>query len=365
MDDMTLFEERFEERLRAFAGTGVQSVDSAAVARAVAAGHPKSAATRPAVRWLGGENHRPRLRPVIGPWRTRSMIGTVFGAVAAVVVLVVGGAFFMIPRGQPGIGGPSSTAGPSASPSQAAVAVPSPTPTPILWTEASLKEDWPAPVRPEPAGGAIVLPILLNVVSDAEGCCKIESGRHSDPTDDTGSDVISWADIRAVTFCGRACVQAWVPKPPDVDPTDQWIAYGLVADDDGDGAPDRRFGMDNMPVDATGDWPHCAWVTDLHTGQTVSCDRPDDECYNVPVPRQSICLDVISLVTSFPGRGGEQDGLSPAMLRFGGETTAGTKFGRLPGRFYAWASVIQDGRVVATDYAPDVGWLEPSPDAKP
>jgi hypothetical protein len=29
-------------------------------------------------------------------------------------------------------------------------------------------------------------------------------------------------------------------------------------------------------------------------------------------------------------------------------------------RFYAWASVIEDGRVVATDYAPDVGWLEPT-----
>ena len=33
--------------------------------------------------------------------------------------------------------------------------------------------------------------------------------------------------------------------------------------------------------------------------------------------------------------------------------------------FYVWASVIKDGRVVATDYAPDVGWLLPSPDAKP
>ena len=31
---------------------------------------------------------------------------------------------------------------------------------------------------------------------------------------------------------------------------------------------------------------------------------------------------------------------------------------------YAWASVIVDGRVVATDYAPDTGWLLPSPDAK-
>src|SRR5687767_9262618 len=29
----------------------------------------------------------------------------------------------------------------------------------------------------------------------------------------------------------------------------------------------------------------------------------------------------------------------------------------VPGRFYVWASVIEDGRVVATDYAPDIGWL--------
>jgi hypothetical protein len=26
-------------------------------------------------------------------------------------------------------------------------------------------------------------------------------------------------------------------------------------------------------------------------------------------------------------------------------------------RFYAWASIIEGGRVLATDYAPDVGWL--------
>jgi hypothetical protein len=32
---------------------------------------------------------------------------------------------------------------------------------------------------------------------------------------------------------------------------------------------------------------------------------------------------------------------------------------------YAWASVIVNGRVAATDYAPDAGWLLPSPGAKP
>ena len=30
---------------------------------------------------------------------------------------------------------------------------------PLAWTQASLEEDWPAPVRPEPAGGAIVVPL--------------------------------------------------------------------------------------------------------------------------------------------------------------------------------------------------------------
>ena len=33
-----------------------------------------------------------------------------------------------------------------------------------------------------------------------------------------------------------------------------------------------------------------------------------------------------------------------------------------PFRFYVWASLIEDGRVVATDYAPDVGWLDPLPE---
>ena len=48
------------------------------------------------------------------------------------------------------------------------------------------------------------------------------------------------------------------------------------------------------------------------------------------------------------------------------ETAGVGRVGGLPERgFYAWASVILDGRVVATDYAPDVGWLDPSPDAKP
>ena len=50
MDDMTRFEERFEDRVRSFATTGVRPVDSAAIARAVALGDPRRAGWRSAGR---------------------------------------------------------------------------------------------------------------------------------------------------------------------------------------------------------------------------------------------------------------------------------------------------------------------------
>ncbi len=136
----------------------------------------------------------------------------------------------------------------------------------MTWTQASLAEDWPAPVRPEPAGGAPVLPWPETVAE--------ERGRHqyTDPSGDTGSDCFPWVDIQNVGGPG-----AWglvSNQPPVVDPSEQWIAYGAVFDVDRDGVPDWRYGMDNMPVDATGERPHRVWVTDLHTGRTESAAGP-------------------------------------------------------------------------------------------
>jgi hypothetical protein len=357
MDDMTRFEDRFEERLRAFARTGVKSVDSAAVARAVAAGHPRSPATRPTVRRLGGENDRPRLRGVIGPWRIRSIVRTSLGAAAAVAVLV-SGAMLLIGPDQPSIGAPSPT--PTVGPSQSDAAAgpsasPSPTSTPLLWTQLSLDEDWPAPVRAELDGAATVVPILLKTVVEGTNCpgdCSYTTtgGHYVDPTGDTGSAVLPWADIKELTFCGSACLSIKLVSdpPPAVDPTKQWIAYGIVADTDGDGVPDWRYGTDNIRVavdypgvPAADAWRHRVWRTDLHTGRTETAPN-----------------DLVWLPSGTMFYGG------PERLHFGGDTTRGL-VGSLPERFYAWASVIQDGRVVATDYAPDVGWLLPSPNAKP
>jgi hypothetical protein len=208
---------------------------------------------------------------------------------------------------------------------------------PLTWTQASLKEDWPAPVRPEPAGGAIVQP-FPEAVPDADGRIP---GQHTDPSGDTGSECFPWVDINVVT--GHIFALAST-QPPVVDPTVQWIAYGMVIDEDRDGVPDWRYGIDNMPVDATGGRPHRAWITDLHTGRTESVAGPP---YGI--------VGNTTFDTFYPT--GLEDTGSVRWMLAGGKCDGCTD---TDAPFYVWASVIQDGRVVATDYAPDVGWLDSS-----
>ena len=60
------------------------------------------------------------------------------------------------------------------------------------------------------------------------------------------------ADTSEVSLVSNARLET---EPPVVDPTEQWIAYGVVIDEDGDGVPDWRYGIDNMPADAAEDGP--------------------------------------------------------------------------------------------------------------
>jgi hypothetical protein len=212
-----------------------------------------------------------------------------------------------------------------APPSTHSSASPSPTTALIIWSQASLDEDWPAPVRTEPDGGAIVRP--------QKG--PHTSARFPDASGDTGSAVYPWVDIRELqgTYT-KVVIDLASNLPPTVPPTEQWIAYGVVVDDDRDGIPDRRFGIDNIP-DGHG---HRQWMTDLHTGQTMVGD-----------------LGGTYFDTFYPG---EWKGIG-ARLAFGGDIAGGGTDG-LRSPYYAWASVIVDGQVVARDYAPDVGWLDPS-----
>jgi hypothetical protein len=243
----------------------------------------------------------------------------------------------------------------------APTAVPSPTAAPIAWSPASLEQDWPAPVRKEQAGDPTVEPL---------------TDQYWDPAGDTESDAFPWVDIRAVSSREHS-VTFWVPGgAPDVDPAEQWIAYGLVADDDGDGVADRRYGMDNIPGPvAWGHPPHRAWMTDLHTGRTESSllySKDYDEHHDGTIDTM---LGDTMLGTYFPFAenaipgpscdAGVQasmrglSGLSGSHLTFGGGDVAGggRTPGAVPARFYMWASMIVNGRVVATDYAPDSGWF--------
>ena len=305
-------------------------------------------------------------------------------AIAAVVVAVF--LATACTAGQ-GVASPTPASAPRASttptpsvvaPSAARSASPSASTALLTWTPASLEEDWPAPVRAEPAGGATVVPIRWKVVTQADGVTKeVETGSHEDPIGDTQSGAFPWVDIHAVSFCrNKACPVVSVPGPPDVDPTEQWIAYGLVVDDNGDGIADRRFGVDNIPETTAGKREHRAWITDLHTGQTVSMIQAPSEFGDR--------FGDTYLNTFFPAPHAEQAKMSPcagdsnpsslsaAEFDFGGGDVAGpgpngggSRFGPMPTLFYAWASVIVDGRVVATDYAPDAGWLHPSSNAPP
>ena len=89
------------------------------------------------------------------------------------------------------------------------------------------------------------------------------------------------------------------------------------------------------------DLDYRAWTTDLHTGRTIvgwNSDGFSDSWYP-------------------PGSG--RLPRTDVDFRFGGASLAGggSQPETIPERFYFWASVIQGGQVVATDYAPDVGWL--------
>ena len=179
-----------------------------------------------------------------------------------------------------------------------------------------------------------------------------------DPSGDTGSADLPCIDIRDLTVSDYGVSLDLVSdQPPDVDPSKAWIAYGVVVDEDRDGVPDWRYGIDNLPRIAGDErGHHREWRTDLHTGRTESATDAD-----------WAKVSKTYLATGYPAEawGGVSDSRrfpgNDARFYFGGEfdTTQGTNIHgvKLNVPFYAWASVIVDGRVVATDYAPDAGWL--------
>jgi len=217
-----------------------------------------------------------------------------------------------------------------------------PAPEPLTWTPDRYAQDWPAPVRDEPAGGAAVL--QMGFGEDTrwdESEAAWEPYEYVDVVGDVGTDK-PWLDIDTVSLgygsfaLGLSLAGEMPGSVPS--PEETWVAYGVVFDTNGDGLPDERFGIDNMP-----NGEHRAWYTDLTSGDTAwSAGAPYGHVGQPGTAR--IVLD-----TWYPGE--ESTGADAAFRYWPARGEAA--------RFYMWASVIEHGAVVGTDYAPDVGWLVP------
>ena len=195
--------------------------------------------------------------------------------------------------------------------------VASPTTGPLAWSPASLEQDWPAPVRAEPDGDPVIVPL---------------AGGYTDPSGDIESSDVPWVDIQSVTAAngkGRFWVDVVaIPPSPRGDLSNvPRIAYGQVFDTDLDGVADVRHGMDRVPVELTprggadDDWEVHAWRTDLRTGTTVSgssdssvcdCLYPDEFSHRAYIyPGQAIPGRFYVWASVHPGRPGRGHGLRP------------------------------------------------------
>lgn len=174
---------------------------------------------------------------------------------------------------------------------------------------------------------------------------------HASAADDPLDAAASWVDITGVTF-SDAVQPHWYIQLADGPPAfaslepDRLIAYGLVLDTTGDGAADYLIGIDN---DAPAGFH--VWVTDLATTTTARQVGPP---YGYPIE------------FSHPDETHPGGPPGPEQMVFtflGGTAPAGFDAGTV--RFYAWSAETVDGDLVASDFAPDTGWLDPPYGASP
>lgn len=207
----------------------------------------------------------------------------------------------------------------------------------LTWSPERATQDWPGALRLEPSGCTPL--VTPTTCASSPGPCKpgARTGLlYTDPASDVSPMALAFVDIVRGEFSVPGCYSSQpcvafemtAPLPRQIpSPADDWIAYGIVVDSTGDGRPDMRYGVDN----AFGGDEFRIWRVDLATGRTDV----------------SACCQSGAMDASFPGTGA-----GPAR-GFVGPQSTGKLF-----LFYVWASVIRDGEIVATDYAPDFGWLQ-------
>ena len=282
-------------------------------------------------------------RPAASGWRAPQRWIAIGGA-----AIVLGVAVFTGPRL---VERPTPAASPAAAGRATTLGSPTPVPEPSFadpskvgrWSPARYAQDWPGGLRSEAAGQ----PVLIDLVRGEDAHWDPSEGRwegteHVDPIGD-GVPTAPWLDIVNVRVgwgavaAFRVEIAADMPLPL-ASPQERWMAYGIVLDTDHDGRADVRFGVDNMP---SGE--HRTWRTDYRLGQTAWKAGPPYG-YLDQGPNSGTSND-----TWYPGEG-EAD-VNRAYFRYY------LKADERDAHFYGWSSMIEDGRVVGTDYAPDAGWL--------
>lgn len=154
-----------------------------------------------------------------------------------------------------------------------------------------------------------------------------------------------WVDLERVAFSPEGQshwyleLAAHAPSLMDLEPG-VVIAFGLVFDADRDGAADYVVGLSNE-TPARGQFR--VWLTDLESGETVEQIGPP---YGFPIEFAYAAEETVP-----PG----DEAMSVALTFLGGSAPDDLSTESAP--FYAWSSASRDGVVLASDYAPDTGWM--------
>jgi hypothetical protein len=273
-------------------------------------------------------------RPVWGLGRLASMTAApqVVMATAALAGMLIVGMWLTVGRDR--VAAPDASSAPAQASPESSPAASERVPPP---SSASLSGtgQWTGPVRAS---------------SGAPASEEEISYRRYQSRPEPGDAAPDYVDIEQVLVDLNAVREQWVlrlvampPNASTIDSTQTVISYGLAFETTGDEVPDYVVGISN---DATVNGEYRVWVTTLATGETQEQDGPP---YGWP-------LEFVH-----PDETIEDAPLPEVRLWFLWDRARPEEFPPRP-RFYAWASLEENGEVVSWDYAPDHGWVGPPPD---
>jgi hypothetical protein len=218
--------------------------------------------------------------------------------------------------------------------------------------ESRTPHPWTGIIRVEPGGEPLIVKGTrptpsenLQIIDGADGAIDGSLGL---------VDIVN-VDPRApcgLAACARIHVAHEIGQAPRGEPRRLLVAYGLVIDRQGDGIPDLQVGVDN----ANGH--RRTWRTDLHSAETASGN-------GWSVADTSVRAWVPGLYSGgfprIPIRPGPEETRRDAWVGVSHWLRIVEKLADPALNFYVFAAAIRDGKIVAVDYAPDVGWLTAAP----